>query len=103
MRAVLSEGGSDVRLVEIPDPTVGDQNVLIRVGARGICASELHLKEIKARITELPYPFVAGHKMAESVVQVHASVSSERVRDHVVVHPAVCCTVVRASLGAKAI
>lgn len=91
MRAVLFDSGSDMRLVEMPDPIIGDHEVLLRVGACGICASDLHLKEIKAGITELPYPFVAGHEMAGSVAQVGAAVSSVRVGDHVVVHPGVCC------------
>jgi 2-desacetyl-2-hydroxyethyl bacteriochlorophyllide A dehydrogenase len=91
MKAVLFENGSQTRVVEVPDPIVGDQDVLIQVGACGICASDLHLKEIKAGITELPYPFVAGHEMAGTVVEIGAAVKDVRVGDQVVVHPVVYC------------
>jgi 2-desacetyl-2-hydroxyethyl bacteriochlorophyllide A dehydrogenase len=91
MRAVLFESGSHRRLVEMADPDVGDQDVLIRVGACGICASDLHLTEIKAGITDLPFPFVAGHEMAGTVVQVGAAVRTVRVGDRVVVYPGTNC------------
>ena len=95
MKAVQFTSGSETQLVEMPEPAVGDQDVLIRVGACGICASDLHLAEIKAGITELSYPFVAGHEMAGTVVQVGAAARNVGVGDHVVVHPLVYCATCR--------
>jgi threonine dehydrogenase-like Zn-dependent dehydrogenase len=42
MRAALFYGGRDIRVEEVPTPTPGPGEVLIDVGAAGICGSDLH-------------------------------------------------------------
>jgi len=91
MKAVLFENKSKIKVVEMPDPIVGDGDVLVQIGACGICASDLHLTEIKAGLIDLPYPFVPGHEMAGTVVKVGQTVNNIRVGDHVVVQPVVRC------------
>ena len=91
MKAILFESGSEFRVVEMPDPTISDLDVLIQVGACGICASDLHMAEIKAGLTDLPYPFVAGHEVAGTVVEVGKSVTNVHAGEHVVIEPNVLC------------
>ena len=91
MKAVLFESGSETHLVEMPEPIVGDQDVLVQVGACGICASDLHLAEIKAGLIDLPYPFVPGHEVAGTVVKVGEAVTNVQVGEHAVVQPIVPC------------
>ena len=89
MKAVLFERGAKVRLAEVADPVVGDQDVLIRVGRCGICASDLHAEAIKD--FELPYPFVPGHELAGRVIEVGSDITHVRVGEHAVVQPLVPC------------
>ena len=89
MKAVLFERGTEMRLAEMPDPTVGDRDVLIQVGNCGICASDLHAAQIKD--FELLYPFVPGHEVAGRVVAVGKAVDHVRVGEHAVVQPLVAC------------
>jgi 2-desacetyl-2-hydroxyethyl bacteriochlorophyllide A dehydrogenase len=91
MKAMLFESGSEFRVVEMPDPTTSDLDVLIQVGACGICASDLHMAEIKAGLTDLPYPFVAGHEVAGTVVKVGTSVTNVHAGEHVAIEPNVPC------------
>ena len=91
MKAVLFDTDSRVELVEVPIPSIGEQDVLVQVGACGICASDLHLAEIKAGIVDLPYPFTPGHEAAGTVVEVGTRVTSIQVGKHVVVQPLVHC------------
>lgn len=89
MKAVLFDRDPEIRVGEIPDPRIGDDEVLVQVGACGICASELHVAEIKG--FDLPYPFVAGHEAAGVVTQVGRSVTNVKVGEYVVVQPAISC------------
>jgi len=42
MRAALFYGGRDIRVEELPDPTPGPGEVLVRIRAAGVCGSDLH-------------------------------------------------------------
>ena len=42
MRAVVQRGAEDLRLEELPVPSPGAGEVLVRVRAAGICGSDLH-------------------------------------------------------------
>ncbi len=91
MKAVRFDTDSRLELVEMPVPSIGEQDVLVQVGACGICASDLHLAEIKAGILDLPYPFVPGHEVAGTVVEVGTSITNVQVGEHVVVQPLLFC------------
>lgn len=90
MKAVLFQRGG-IELTEVPNPTVGDDQVLIRVGSSGICASDLHAAAIKD--FELPYPFVPGHEFAGAVAAVGPDVSHLRPGEHAVVQPLIPCRI----------
>lgn len=74
----------------VPEPAPGE--VLVRVGAVGICGSDVHYYE-HGRIG--PYaveaPMVVGHEAAGVVVAVGPGVSSDRVGDLVALEPGVPC------------
>jgi 2-desacetyl-2-hydroxyethyl bacteriochlorophyllide A dehydrogenase len=93
VKAALLDHASSVRVVKVPQPSVGDHDVLIQVGACGICASDLHLAQIKG--SDLPYPLVPGHEVAGTVVRAGQGVTNVRVGEHVVVQPAIACGICR--------
>jgi threonine dehydrogenase-like Zn-dependent dehydrogenase len=45
MRAAVLHGRHDLRVEEVPVPPTGPQDVLVRVHACGICASDVHYLE----------------------------------------------------------
>lgn len=69
MKAVRLHGAGDLRVEEIPDPVVADDEVLLAVRAVGVCGSDLHhYLEGAMGSTRAQGPFVLGHEIAAEVV-----------------------------------
>ncbi len=62
MRAVvLEQPGRPLRPVTLPDPQPGPDQLLLRVGACGVCRTDLHLRDREIAATKLPV--VLGHQI----------------------------------------
>ena len=68
MRAALIDKPGRVRVGNIPDPTPNSDELLIRVGACGICGPDWHSVDGDSPL--LCYPIVPGHEFAGEVVAV---------------------------------
>ena len=67
MRAMVLEApGQPLRATEIPIPVPGPAEVLIRVGACGVCRTDLHVRDGELRDAALP--LVLGHEVVGEVV-----------------------------------
>ena len=88
--AVLHSPG-DVRLEEVPVPTPGPREVLIRVAAVGVCGSDIHYYE-HGRIADfvVESPLVLGHE-ASGVVVAAGAEASLRPGTRVAMEPGVPC------------
>jgi 2-desacetyl-2-hydroxyethyl bacteriochlorophyllide A dehydrogenase len=51
-----------------PDPTPGPGELVVRVGACGICGTDVHIAD--GEFPPTPYPIIAGHEFAGRVVAV---------------------------------
>jgi L-iditol 2-dehydrogenase len=71
---------------------IGEEEVLVKVMAVGICGSDIHFYE-HGRIGRkaVTYPFVLGHESAGVVVKVGKNVTSFKKGDRVAVEPGVSC------------
>ena len=69
--AVLDAAGGDLHVEEVPDPTPGAGEVLVKVSACGVCHTDLHV--IKGEVA-FPMPCVLGHEVAGSVAALGAGV-----------------------------
>jgi len=85
MRALVKTGAHPgLELTDVPEPTVGATDVLVRVRATGICGTDLHIaawdpwaqKAVRA-------PLTVGHEFCGDVVEVGASVTDVKVGDFV--------------------
>ncbi|MGO9452066.1 MAG: zinc-dependent alcohol dehydrogenase [Candidatus Binataceae bacterium] len=81
--------GFGAEIVEMPVPHPEDGELLVRVGACGVCGSDLHLYEwelgAERMVTRLP--FVFGHEPAGEVVEVGRGVSRFKAGDRVALDP----------------
>lgn len=68
MRAVIIDKPGEVRVGNVPDPKPEPDELIIRVGACGICGTDLHISE--GEFPPTPYPIVPGHEFAGEVVAV---------------------------------
>ena len=90
MRAIqLVEIGKPLELREVPRPTVGEKNILVRIKAAGICHSDVHYRAGTSPVG--PLPQTLGHEIAGVVEEVGAQVSHVKVGDRVCLHYLVTC------------
>jgi len=62
MRAmVLEQPGSVLRLAELPLPECGPGSILLRVGACGVCRTDLHI--VDGELAEPRLPLIPGHEI----------------------------------------
>ena len=78
MRALVKqEAGPGLDLVERPRPTIGPDDVLIRVERAGLCGTDLHLEQWDDwAASTVTAPLVLGHEFFGEVVEVGAAVTS---------------------------
>ncbi|MDA0576461.1 MAG: alcohol dehydrogenase catalytic domain-containing protein, partial [Verrucomicrobia bacterium] len=85
IRQMIGGDVADVRLAN-------DTDVLLRVGAVGVCGSDVHYY-MRGRICSqvVTYPYRVGHEFAGTVVAVGPAVRRIQVGDRVAVDPAMSC------------
>jgi NADPH:quinone reductase-like Zn-dependent oxidoreductase len=94
MKAALhrSHGGPEVlEVVEVPDPTIGPDDVLIAVRAAALNRLDVLQRVGPALIPGFTLPHIAGMDVAGEVIAVGPAVTSVGVGARVVVNPAVQC------------
>ena len=83
MRALVKKTAAPgFTLAEVPEPTIREDEVLIKVRRAGVCGTDVHIYEwddgAKGRCKP---PFVVGHEFAGDVVKVGALVTTVNVGD----------------------
>jgi propanol-preferring alcohol dehydrogenase len=88
----LTDWGKEGELVQVPRPTPGPRDVLLKVGGAGACQSDLHLMhEFDATTAPWAPGFVLGHENAGWVAEAGSEVRRFRVGDAVAVMGAWGC------------
>jgi propanol-preferring alcohol dehydrogenase len=68
MRAMLLDRpGQPLHLADLPIPTPGDGQVLLRVHACGICRTDLHI--LDGELSEPQLPLIPGHQIVGTITQ----------------------------------
>ena len=82
---------------EVPEPKVtGPLDVLVQVGAAGLCRTDLHIIEGQwAEKSGVQLPYVIGHENAGWVREVGSAVTNVAPGDAVILHPLVTCGLCR--------
>ena len=94
MRAALhrSHGGPEViEIVDLPDPVLGPNDVLVAVRAAALNRLDLLQREGPVLLPGFALPHIAGMDVAGEVVAVGSAVESVRTGTRVVVNPALQC------------
>src|SRR6185369_13816989 len=90
MKAIrLTEPGQPLQMSEVPVPSVGARDVLVRVKAAGICHSDVHYRAGRSRVH--PLPLTLGHEVAGLVEEVGSEAAEFRRGDRVCVHYLATC------------
>ena len=94
MRKLVLKSIGQVGLEEVEKPSIGEQDVLIKVKACGLCGTDLHIFRDPNAFGD-PFAHPLGHEITGQVVEVGAKVSHVQVGDGVVIDNATNCGVCR--------
>ena len=90
MRAVVWEKPGKLAVTEVPDPSPGHGQLVVQVGACGICGTDVHIAD--GEFPPTPYPIVPGHEFAGRIVARGEGVPSRwNEGDRVAVDPSLYC------------
>ena len=90
MRAAVITEPREIAVSETPDPRPAPHQVVVDVGACGVCGTDLHIAD--GEFPPTPYPIVPGHEFAGTVGEIGADVTTGiAVGDRVAVDPSLFC------------
>lgn len=92
MKAAVFYQKHDLRVQELPMPEIGENDVLIKVHACGICGTDVHIFHGDEGAAQTPPGTVLGHEFAGEVVQAGAKVTAVKPGDRVCVDPNQLCS-----------
>jgi 2-desacetyl-2-hydroxyethyl bacteriochlorophyllide A dehydrogenase len=95
MHAVIWEEPGKLAVIEAADPAPGHGQLVIQVGACGICGTDVHIAD--GEFPPTPYPIIPGHEFAGRVVARGVGVPADwRDGERVAVDPSLFCGYCRA-------
>jgi len=85
MKALVYVAPRKLELRDWPEPDLGPREALVRVGAAGVCGTDLHTWQGHSQ-RHIP-PLVLGHEMAGVIEQVRGEVGDLKAGDRVAAYP----------------
>jgi L-iditol 2-dehydrogenase len=98
MKAALkAEPKPGITVTTVPVPTCGSDDIILRIGAAGICGSDLHLYrwDETGQGMARKLPVIIGHEFMGEIVEVGDRVKGFSVGERVAVDPGITCGVCR--------
>jgi len=89
MKALQLQEYNKFQYVDVPEPTLADDAVLIKVGACGICGSDVHGMDGSTG-RRIP-PIIMGHEAAGTITKIGKSITKFKVGDNVTFDSTVYC------------
>ncbi len=90
MKAVCWHGANDVRVENVPDPTIlNPRDAIVKITSTAICGSDLHLYD--GYIPTMEKGDILGHEFMGEVVELGRAVKNIKVGDRVVIPFTISC------------
>lgn len=87
-QAIMMKPG-DIRIQDVPEPVIKENEVLVRVKRIGVCGSDIHVYHGQHPYT--PFPVVQGHELSCEIVETGGGVSGFSTGDKVTIEPQLSC------------
>jgi len=91
MKALVSTGQNDLRLIDAPDPICGPEDLIIKPQAIGICGTDLEIIHNKMDPDFIRYPATIGHEWTGRVIEIGSNVKNFEIGQRVVVEGLIPC------------
>ncbi|MCC7355169.1 MAG: zinc-dependent alcohol dehydrogenase family protein [Anaerolineae bacterium] len=78
---LLAENDTPLRLTDLPEPVPGEEEILVRVSACGVCHTELD--EIEGRMPPPRLPIILGHQVVGRVAETGSRAHAFQVGDRI--------------------
>jgi len=88
VRAAVVVTPGTIEIQDVPDPTPGPVDVVVKPAAVGICGTDLHIMDGEFAPE---FPIVPGHEFAGEIVAVGSAVTGYAIGDQVAVDPSLYC------------
>jgi len=88
MKALQFFGKQDLRFVDLPEPQINDDEVLMKVRKVGICGTDLHIYNGGMNVLT---PQVLGHEFVGDIVKIGNNVTNIKVADRAVAEHVIGC------------
>jgi L-iditol 2-dehydrogenase len=89
MKAAVVYGRGDIRITEVPTPQPGPGEILVKVKACGVCATDVKILGGSGLPKELPT--ILGHEVAGTIQAIGAGTSGLDLDERVAVYPIAAC------------
>ncbi|KYD21202.1 zinc-dependent alcohol dehydrogenase family protein [Caldibacillus debilis] len=91
MKAAVFYGTEDIRVEEKEMEPLGENELLLKVKACGICGTDIHILKGEKGSASVTPPVILGHEFSGEVVKVGSKVTQFSVGDRVSVDPNIYC------------
>lgn len=88
MKALQFVGPQDLRFVDLPEPQISDDEILMKVKKVGICGTDLHIYNGGMNV---PTPLILGHEFVGDIVKIGNNVTNIKVGDRAVAEHVIGC------------
>jgi threonine dehydrogenase-like Zn-dependent dehydrogenase len=88
LKACTWLGGGDFEYGDVPDPVIGPDDVMVRIGTVGVCGTDVHITQ--GLFPSTP-PQILGHEASGEIIDVGQNVSRERIGESVVLNHTTTC------------
>lgn len=90
MRATVWHGKNDIRVDNVPDPTIiNPRDAIVKITSTAICGSDLHL--VDGFVPTMEKGDILGHEFMGEIVEVGSGVGNLKIGDRVVVPFPIAC------------
>lgn len=91
MKAILLNSQNSISLSNIPIPKIENDEVLVKVQACGICATDIDMYHGKPEAGKQKFPVVIGHEFSGIVYSVGENVENIKINERVSIDPNMGC------------
>ncbi|MHC1786277.1 MAG: zinc-dependent alcohol dehydrogenase family protein [Christensenellales bacterium] len=102
MKAAVYYGPHDLRVMEVPLPTCGPEDVLVQIAYCGVCGTDHHIYHGDGGAVDVPVGTIIGHEFSGIIQEVGSQVIGLRPGDRVSADPNQWCGACYFCLNGKA-